>query len=148
MVKVILMETVESLGIIGKEINVADGYARNYLLPRKKAVLATPQNRNLIEQARAKLELQQAKERETAEEMAKRLEGVICRIESKVSEEDRLYGSVSIREIAEALAGQGIEVEKRMILLEEPIKALGAYQIPIRVYKDVKPVITVEVVPA
>lgn len=148
MVKVILMETVESLGIIGKEINVADGYARNYLLPRKKAVLATPQNRNLIEQARAKLELQQAKERETAEEMAKRLEGVICRIKSKVSEEDRLYGSVSIREIAEALAGQGIEVEKRMILLEEPIKALGAYQIPIRVYKDVKPVITVEVVPA
>lgn len=148
MVKVILMETVESLGIIGKEINVADGYARNYLLPRKKAVLATPQNRNLIEQARAKLELQQARERETAEEMAKRLEGVICRIESKVSEEDRLYGSVSIREIAEALAGQGIEVEKRMILLEEPIKALGAYQIPIRVYKDVKPVITVEVVPA
>jgi large subunit ribosomal protein L9 len=148
MVKVILMETVESLGIIGKEVNVADGYARNYLLPRKKAVLATPQNRNLIEQARAKLELQQARERETAEEMAKRLEGVICRIESKVSEEDRLYGSVSIREIAEALAGQGIEVEKRMILLEEPIKALGVYQIPIRVYKGVKPVITVEVVPA
>ena len=148
MVKVILMETVESLGIIGKEVNVADGYARNYLIPRKKAVLATPQNRNLIEQARAKLELQQARERETAEEMAKRLEGVICRIESKVSEEDRLYGSVSIREIAEALAGQGIEVEKRMILLEEPIKALGVYQIPIRVYKDVKPVITVEVVPA
>ncbi len=148
MVKVILMETVESLGIIGKEVNVADGYARNYLLPRKKAVLATPQNRNLIEQARAKLELQQAKERETAEEMAKRLEGVTCRIESKVSEEDRLYGSVSVREIAEALARQGIEVEKRMILLEEPIKALGAYQIPIRVYKGVKPVITVEVVPA
>ena len=148
MVKIILMETVESLGIIGNEINVADGYARNYLIPRKKAVLATPQNRNLIEQARAKLELQQARERETAEEMAKRLEGVICRIESKVSEEDRLYGSVSIREIAEALAGQGIEVEKRMILLEEPIKALGVYQIPIRVYKDVKPVITVEVVPA
>jgi len=125
MVKVILMETVESLGIIGKEVNVADGYARNYLLPRKKAVLATPQNRNLIEQARAKLELQQAKERETAEEMAKRIEGVTCRIESKVSEEDRLYGSVSVREIAEALARQGIEVEKRMILLEEPIKALG-----------------------
>ncbi len=148
MVKVILMETVESLGIIGKEVNVADGYARNYLLPRKKAVLATPQNRNLIEQARAKLELQQAKERETAEEMAKRIEGVTCRIESKVSEEDRLYGSVSVREIAEALARQGIEVEKRMILLEEPIKALGAYQIPIRVYKGVKPVITVEVVPA
>jgi large subunit ribosomal protein L9 len=142
------METVESLGIIGKEVNVADGYARNYLLPRKKAVLATPQNRNLIEQARAKLELQQAKERETAEEMARRIEGVTCRIESKVSEEDRLYGSVSAREIAEALARQGIEVEKRMILLEEPIKALGAYQIPIRVYKDVKPVITVEVVPA
>ncbi len=148
MVKVILMETVESLGIIGKEVNVADGYARNYLLPRKKAVLATPQNRNLIEQARAKLELQQARERETAEEMARRLEGVTCRIESKVSEEDRLYGSVSVREIAEALAGQGIEVEKRMILLEEPIKALGTYQIPIRVYKGVKPVITIEVVPA
>jgi len=146
-VKIILTETIESLGIIGSEVNVAKGYARNYLLPQKKAVPATPENRKMLERDRAKFEIQIAKEKSMAEEMAKRLEGVTCRIVSKVSEEDRLYGSVSTRNIADALASQGIEVEKKMILLTEPIKNIGTYQIPIRVYKDVEPEIIVEVVP-
>jgi large subunit ribosomal protein L9 len=145
--KVILTETIESLGIIGSEANVAKGYARNYLIPQGKAVPATPANRKLLERDRAKFELQIAKEKAHAEEMAKRLEGVECTIASKVSDEDRLYGSVTVRDILEALAKQGVELEKRMILLTEPIKAVGSFQIPVRVYKDIEPEITVHVVP-
>ena len=145
--KVILKETINSLGIIGTEVNVADGYARNYLLPQNKAVIATPQNRKMLEQESAKFELQIAKERKLAEEMAQRLEGVVCTIAAKVSEEERLYGSVSARDIVDALANQDIVVEKRMVLLKEPIKATGSYHVPIRVYKEVEPEITVEIVP-
>lgn len=145
--KVILKETIDSLGIIGSEVSVADGYARNYLLPQNKAVLATPQNYRKMEQERAKFEVQIAKERKLAEEMAAKLEGVACQIAAKVSEEDRLYGSVGIRDIIDALAGQDIVVEKRMIMLKEPLKALGSYKIPIRVYKEVEPEITIEIVP-
>jgi large subunit ribosomal protein L9 len=145
--KLILTETIESLGIIGSEVTVADGYARNYLLPRKKAVLATPQNRKMLEKERAKFELQIAKEKGLAEEMAKRLEGVVCRVHAKVSEEDRLYGSITTRDIADALASQDIKVEKRMIILSEPIKTIGTFKVPIRVYKGVKPEIVVEVIP-
>jgi len=145
--KVILKETINSLGIIGSEVKVAAGYARNYLLPQDKAVLATPQNRRKLDQERAKFEIQIAKERKLAEEMAEKLEGVSCQITAKVSEEDRLYGSVGVRDIIDALTGQNIVVEKRMILLKEPIKALGSYKIPIRVYKEVEPKITVEIIP-
>ncbi len=145
--KVILKETIDSLGIIGSEVTVADGYARNYLFPQDKAVQATPQNRRVLEQEKAKFDVQIAKERKVAEEMAQKLEGVVCKIKAKVSEEERLYGSVSIRDIIDALAGQKIVVEKRMVLLSEPIKALGTYNVPIRVYKEVEPEISVEVVP-
>ena len=145
--KVILKETISSLGIIGSEVTVADGYARNYLLPQDKAVLATPQNRRRMDQEKAKFEIQIAKERKLAEEMAQKLEGVVCQISAKVSDEDRLYGSVSTRDIISALAEQDIVVEKRMILLKEPIKELGSFKVPIRVYKEVEPEITVEIVP-
>jgi len=145
--KVILKETISSLGIIGSEVDVARGYARNYLLPQDKAVLATPQNRRKMEQEKAKFEIQIAKERKLAEEMAARLEGVSCQISAKVSEEDRLYGSVTVRDIIDALTAQNIVVEKRMVLLNEPLKTLGSYKIPIRVYKQVEPEITVEIVP-
>ena len=144
--KIILKETIDSLGIIGSEVTVSDGYARNYLLPQNKAVQATPQNRKILAQESAKFEVQIAKERKLAEEMAQKLEGVSCKIAAKVSEEDRLYGSVSVRDIVDALAGQDIVVEKRMVLLKEPIKAIGSYNIPIRVYKDVEPEIAVEIV--
>ena len=145
--KVILKETISSLGIIGSEVNVAVGYARNFLLPQDKAVLATPQNRRKMDNERAKFEIQIAKERKLAEEMAQRLEGVSCQITAKVSDEDRLYGSVGVRDILDALAAKDIVVEKRMIMLKEPIKALGSFKIPIRVYKQVEPKITVEIIP-
>jgi large subunit ribosomal protein L9 len=143
--RVILTQTIESLGIIGSEVEVKPGYARNYLLPQKKAVLATPQNRRRLELEKTKVDLQIAKERTLAEEMARRLEGVVCRISAKVAEEDRLYGSVTARDVIDALAAQNITVEKRMLLLTEPIKQLGTFKIPIRVYKGVEPQITVEV---
>ena len=145
--KVILKETIDSLGIIGSEVSVADGYARNYLLPQNKAVPATPQNRKILERDRTKFELQIAKERKVAEAMAQRLESVAVTIAAKVSEEDRLYGSIAVRDIIEALAKQDIVLEKRMVLLKEPIKAIGSYKVPIRVYKEVEPEISVEIVP-
>jgi large subunit ribosomal protein L9 len=144
--RVILTQTIESLGIIGSEVEVKPGYARNFLLPQKKALTATPENRRRLESEKAKFELQIAKERKLAEEMAQKLEGVVCRIVAKVAEEDRLYGSVSVRDVIEALAARDIVVEKRMVLLSEPIKQLGSFKIPIRVYKGVEPEITLEVV--
>ncbi len=145
--KVILKETIDSLGIIGNEVNVAKGYARNYLLPQEKAVLSTPQNRRMLEQQKAKFDLQIAKEKKIAEEMAASLEGVMCKVAAKVSEEDRLYGSITVRDVVKALADVGVTVEKRMVLLSEPIKTIGTHKIPIRVYKEVEPEITLEVVP-
>jgi len=145
--KVILKETIEHLGIIGSEVKVADGYARNYLLPQNKALLATPANRKILAQQKTKFDLQIAKEKGLAEEMAKKLEGVVCTITAKVSEEDRLYGSVSARDIIEALETRGINLEKRMILLKEPIKNTGTFKIPVRIYKDVEPEIIIEILP-
>lgn len=145
--KVILRETIESLGVIGSEVSVAKGYARNYLLPQAKAIHATPQNRRLMESEKTKVDLQIAKEKGLAEEMAKRLEGVVCTIKAKVSEEDRLYGSISVRDIVEALAKQDIEIDKRRVLMGEQIKTLGSFKVPIRVYNEVEPEITIEVVP-
>jgi large subunit ribosomal protein L9 len=115
-------------------------------MPQKKAVPATPQNRRRLELEKTKFELQIAKERKLAEDMAGRLEGVVCRIPAKVAEEDRLYGSVTARDVIDALAAQNITVEKRMLLLSDPIKQVGSFKIPIRVYKGVEPEITVEVV--
>ena len=145
--KVILKETIDSLGIIGSEVTVAAGYARNYLLPQGKAVPATPQYRRMLEQEKAKFDLQIAKEKEFAQAMAQRLEGVACTVAAKVHEEDHLYGSITSRDIIDALAKQDIQVERRMVLLPEPIKKIGTFKVPIRVYKEVEPEITVEVVP-
>jgi large subunit ribosomal protein L9 len=144
--RVILTQTIESLGIIGSEVEVKPGYARNFLLPQKKAMIATPENRRKLEQDKAEFELQIAKERKLAEEMAQKLEGVVCRVAAKVAEEDRLYGSVTARDVIDSLAAQNITLDKRMILLAEPIKHLGSFKIPIRIYKGVEPEITLEVV--
>jgi large subunit ribosomal protein L9 len=145
--KVILKETIDALGIIGTEVEVAKGYARNYLIPQGKAVLATPQNRKRMEMEKVKIDLQIAKERETAEVMAKRLEDVQVTVQAKVSEADKLYGSVTIRDIINQLAKNEISVNKNMVLLKEPIKTIGIFKVPIRIYKEVEPEITVEVIP-
>ena len=144
--KVILKETIDSLGIIGSEVNVANGYARNYLLPQGKAVPATDRHRKILVHEKAKFDLQIAKEKEFAQQMAERLEGVTCEIAAKVHEGDRLYGSVTIRDIVDALAKQDIKVEKRMVLLKEPIKTIGETKVAIRVYKEVEPEITINIV--
>ena len=145
--KVILKETIDTLGIAGTECEVAPGYGRNYLLPQGKAMLATPQNRRIMEQTRAKLELQIAKEKKLAEEMADKIKGVVCKLKAKVREEIHLYGSITTHDIKESLGSQNITVERRSILLAEPIKETGEYKVPIRLYKDVEPEITVIVEP-
>ena len=101
----------------------------------------------MLEQERTKFELQIAKEKSMAEEMAKRLEGVECTIKSKTADDQRLYGSVTVRDIVDALAKQDVQVERRVVLLKEPIKAIGTYKVPVRVYRDVEPEILVHVEP-
>ena len=145
--KLILKETIETLGIIGSNVDVANGYARNYLLPQGKAVLDTSQNRSIMKHQKKKFDLQIAREKNIAEEMAEQLKDVSCKIAAKVSDDTRLYGSITSRDILNALESQDIRVEKRMILLGEAIKQTGTYKIPIRVYADVEPKITVEIVP-
>ncbi|MBW1649487.1 MAG: 50S ribosomal protein L9 [Deltaproteobacteria bacterium] len=145
--KVILKETIDALGIVGSAINVADGYARNYLLPRNKVVPDTPAYRKIIEQEKKKFKLQIAKERKIAEETAERIKGIECTIKAKVSQGEELYGSVTINDIIQAFATKGIEIEKRMLLLKKPIKHIGVYSIPVRVYADIEPEIKVIIEP-
>ncbi|MBL0701917.1 MAG: 50S ribosomal protein L9 [Desulfosarcina sp.] len=145
--KLILKETIETLGIIGTQVDVANGYARNYLLPQGKAVLDTPQNHRILGQQKKKFDLQIAKEKKIAEEMAAQLQDISCRITARVIDDDTLYGSITSRDIVKALGDQDIKVEKRMILLAEAIKQIGSYKVPIRVYAGVEPEITVEVEP-
>lgn len=144
--KVILKETIDTLGIVGTECKVAPGYARNYLFPHGKAIESTPQNKKVIEQARIKFELQIAKEKKLAQEMAERVKNIECVIKAKVYEEVRLYGSVTTHDIKAALDAQNVSIERRSILLAEPIKIAGEYKVPVRLYKDVEPEITVKVV--
>lgn len=145
--KVILTEAVASLGTVGDEVNVAKGYARNYLVPKKKAIMATAKNRKLFERQRLGLEKQLAGEQTKAEALSEEMRGAVCTIAGKVSEEDRLYGSVAARDIAEQLKAQGFEVDKSMVMLSEPIKTLGSYIVPIHLHADVTSEISVRVVP-
>jgi large subunit ribosomal protein L9 len=145
--KVILTDTVASLGTVGDEVNVAKGYARNYLVPKKKAIMATAKNRKLFERQRLGLEKQLAGEQTKAEALSEEMRGAVCTIAGKVSEEDRLYGSVAARDIAEQLKAQGFEVDKSMVMLSEPIKTLGSYIVPIHLHADVTSEISVRVVP-
>lgn len=146
--KVILTETIASLGTVGDEVNVTKGYARNYLVPKKKAIMATAKNRKLFERERLRLEKQLAGEQtKEAEALSEEMRGAVCTIAGKVSEEDRLYGSVAARDIAEQLKLQGFEVDKSMVMLSEPIKTLGSYIVPIHLHADITSEITVRVVP-
>ena len=141
----VLKEAVAFLGDVGDIVKVKDGYARNYLLPQKKALSALPHNIELMRRKKKELEIQIAKEKSKAEAAAEKLRGLVCTITGKVSEGDKLYGSVSVKDITEQLAAKNIEVNKKMVLLEEPIKTLGTYTVPIRLHKDVTVDITVEV---
>lgn len=146
--KIILMEDVATLGRRGEVREVADGYARNYLLPRRLAVPATPANLQNLAQLQRQRVRTEARARQAAEATARKLAGLTFTVATRASEDGRLYGSVSVQDIAAFLEGQGIVLEKRRILLEEPIKALGEYRVPIRVHADVTAELAVHVVPA
>jgi len=145
--EVILRQHVDNLGRRGEIVKVADGYARNYLLPRKLALLATEGNKKQIERERAKLDAVEAEEQKVAAAIADRLtsiEGID--ITRKVGETEALYGSVTTADIADALHARGFEIDRRKLQLQEPIKKLGEYDIPIKLHRDVVAHVKVKVV--
>ena len=146
MVEVILRKTIDHLGRRGDVVKVANGYARNYLLPCKLALTVTESNRHQIERERGVVEARETEERQAAEVQVARIEELECLITRRVGDTDNLYGSVTSTDIAEFLSTQGLEVEKRNIRLAEPIKTLGEFNIPIRLHRDVTVNLRVQVV--
>ncbi len=144
--EVILREDIEKLGDRGQVVKVAPGYARNFLLPRKLAVPATEANRKIVEQERQAYLRKEAKLKGEAEDLAKIMTGVSVTIAQKAGEADQLFGSVTGKDIADALAGQNFTIDRRKIHLDEPIKQLGEYKVPVRLHKDVTVEVTVNVV--
>jgi large subunit ribosomal protein L9 len=144
--EVILREHVEHLGRRGEIVKVADGYARNYLLPRKLALLATEGNKKQIERERAKLEAREAEEKKVAEAIADRMANLEVVIARKVGETEALYGSVTTADVAEALAAKGFDIDRRKIQLAEPIKKLGDFDLPIKLQREVTATVKVRVV--
>lgn len=144
--EVILREHIEHLGRRGDIVKVAHGYARNYLLPRKLALAVTEANKKQIARERKVAEVQEAEERQLAEALASRLGQVEIVIARRVGETEALYGSVTSADIAEALATKGLEVERRRIQLEDPIKQLGEHAVPVRLHRDVTAHVKVSVV--
>jgi large subunit ribosomal protein L9 len=145
--EVILRDNIENLGRRGEVVKVADGYARNYLLPRKLALPATPANMKVVERQRRIAEAHEASERADAESIAVRLTQAECIIARRVGEHDTLYGSVTAADIAECLAGKGFVVDKRRIQVEEPLKQLGEFTVPIKLHRDVVAQLRVRVTP-
>ncbi|MFN8572302.1 MAG: 50S ribosomal protein L9 [Gemmatimonadaceae bacterium] len=146
--EVILRQAVDSLGHPGDLVKVSAGFARNYLLPRGIAVEATEGNKRRIAQEKARLEAAENSRRESAQELAARVEQVSLTFSARVGEEGKLFGSVTAADIAEQLAAQGFSIEKRLIDLHEPIKALGVYRVPVRLHADVRPEVKVWVIKA
>ena len=144
--EVILRQAVENLGHPGDVVTVSNGYARNYLLPRGVAFQAPEGNKKRISLEKARLEAAEGQRRSSAEEIAKKLEEVSITFAARVGEEGKLFGSVTTGDIADQLAAQGFTIEKRLIDLHEPIKALGVYRVPIKLHADVKPEIKVWVI--
>ncbi|HEY3051920.1 MAG TPA: 50S ribosomal protein L9 [Thermoanaerobaculia bacterium] len=145
--KVILTEEIRGLGTRGDIVNVKDGYARNYLLPKNLAREATPGNLKSIEQERKKWALLAQNEKVTAEKAAASVQGIKITVQKRVGENGQLFGSVTANEIADALEAKGIEVDKRRIELAHAIKSLGVHDVDVRLHRDVTAHIQVEVVP-
>lgn len=147
MIELILREDVQHLGKAGALVRVRPGYARNYLLPKGLAYEATPGNRKRIEaETRARVLRHQA-ERGEAEQVAATLSGVRLELTAKAGEGDRLFGSITSQDLADALAARGLTVDKRKIDLEHPLKTLGEHTVPIRLHPEVSAAITVVVAP-
>jgi large subunit ribosomal protein L9 len=145
--EVILREHVEKLGKRGDVVKVAEGYARNYLLPRKLALAVTEANKRQIERERAVAEARDAEERQGAEALAQRIAALEIEIPRRVGENETLYGSVTSADIAQALHAKGFEIEKKRIQLGEPLKAIGETVVPVKIHRDVTAQIKVKVVP-
>ncbi len=145
MIELILREHVEHLGRRGDVVKVADGYARNYLLPRNLALPVTEGNRRRIEHERKLAEQRELAEKSAADATAARLNDLVCDVVRRVGENDVLYGSVTAADVAACLAEKDFDIEKRKIHLEEPIKALGEFKVPIKLHRDVTAQITVRV---
>ena len=139
--EVILREDVDKLGARGQIVKVAPGYARNFLLPKRLAVAATESNKKIVEQERQAHLRKEAKLKGEAEDLAKMMLGVAITIKQKAGEADQLFGSVTSKDVADALAAKNYQIDRRKIQLDEPIKQLGEYKVPVRLHKDV----TVEV---
>lgn len=143
--KVILKEDVNNLGVMGTVVEVKDGYGRNFLIPRDLAVEANPKNIRHFEHQKKMIDIKVKKVRKTAEDFAEQLSQMTLSIEARAGEEDKLFGSVTTKDIAEAIAQKGVEVDRRKIQLDEPIKRLGSYEVPVKVHQDVIANVTVEV---
>lgn len=144
--EVILRQHVDHLGRRGEIVKVADGYARNYLLPRKLALPATEGNRRRVERERRIMEAREAEERAHAEAIASRLVTLEIAIARRVGETDQLYGSVTAADIAAFLAGKGFEIDRRKLILPEPIKTLGEHEVPLKLHREVTVPLKVQVV--
>ena len=144
--EIILREDVERLGSRGDVVKVAAGYARNFLLPKKMAVAATESNKKIVEQERQAHLRKETKLKSEAEDLSKLLAGVSVTISQKAGENDQLFGSVTSKDVAEALEKQNFTIDRRKILLEEPIKQLGEHKVNVRLHKDVTTEITVNVI--
>jgi large subunit ribosomal protein L9 len=144
--EIILLDTVYKLGSRGQTVKVRPGFARNYLFPRKLAIPATEGNRRVFQENERVLVKRDEQARDAAKALAAKLGSLSCTIAVQVGEEDRLYGSVSSLDIARRLVEQGHEVDKRQIMLDEPIKQLGVYTVDLRLHREVTTPITVSVV--
>jgi large subunit ribosomal protein L9 len=143
--EVILREDIVNLGTRGQVVKVAPGYARNFLLPKKLAVTATGSNKKIIEQERQGHLRKEAKLQTEAQDLSKLMTGVSITINQKSGENDQLFGSVTSKDVADGLAAKGFTIDRRKIQLDEPIKTLGEFKVPVRLHKDVTAEVTVVV---
>lgn len=143
--KVILREDVYNLGKSGELVTVKDGYARNFLLPRNLAMLANEANVRQLQHEKSVIELRQQKMKGAAQDLAKKFEGASVKITRKVGEQDKLYGSVTALDVAEALAAANLKVERRMIHLPEPIRSVGTFEVELRLHREVTAKVSVNV---
>ena len=144
--KVILKEDIPKLGRMGQTVNVARGYGRNYLIPQGKAIQASSKNMKALEHERMLIQRKADLARKEAEGLAGKISKLILTLTRKVVEEDKLYGSVSVSDISQALEEAGVEIERKLIKLDEPIKSLGEFKVAIKGYHDVTAEVTVQVV--
>ena len=135
--KVILIEDIPTIGKMGSLIHVKDGYARNFLMPKKLAIPANPQNIKSLEHQKTLLKQKQNRIKRDAENLATKIEKISCTISRTAGEEDKLFGSVTSIDIEESLKEEGIPVDRKKILLDEPIKTLGIYKVPIKLHPEV-----------